>query len=396
MFDSGVLDVAIGLIVLFILVSTVCTAIREGIESVLKTRAAYLEYAIRELLNDRKGEKLAKSFFQHPVIFGLFQSDYRPRSNEPTMFARGGSLPSYIPARSFAVALLDIVVRGEDVQASPSAGRLTFERLRARVEQLSDPFLQRALTAAIDAAGDDLDRLRKNIENWFDASMDRVSGWYKRSTQAIIFGVALAVVFALNLNAITIADALYRDRASRTAVTAIASPLEPGTLDHRAAIATLDRMHLPIGWNAEAVQTWRSKLEPLTLGAFFLHIVEPLLGLLLTAFAATLGAPFWFDVLNKVMVIRATVKPHEKSPEEASEDRQLPARAPASGARASSDAPPGFQDGLANTPVLSNRPANANDPHGADDADDSEDGCVDDGEPTSDEALPLATGGVMP
>jgi len=38
--------------------------------------------------------------------------------------------------------------------------------------------------------------------------------------------------------------------------------------------------------------------------------------------AATLGAPFWFDVLNKITVIRSTVKPHEKSPEEASEDRQ--------------------------------------------------------------------------
>jgi len=46
----------------------------------------------------------------------------------------------------------------------------------------------------------------------------------------------------------------------------------------------------------------------------------------MTAFAATLGAPFWFDVLNKVMVIRSTVKPHEKSPEEASEDRQLSTR----------------------------------------------------------------------
>ena len=34
-----------------------------------------------------------------------------------------------------------------------------------------------------------------------------------------------------------------------------------------------------------------------------------------------LGAPFWFDVLNKFMVIRATVKPREKSPDEASEDR---------------------------------------------------------------------------
>jgi hypothetical protein len=36
-----------------------------------------------------------------------------------------------------------------------------------------------------------------------------------------------------------------------------------------------------------------------------------------------MGAPFWFDLLNKIMVVRSTVKPKEKSPEEASEDRQI-------------------------------------------------------------------------
>ena len=45
-------------------------------------------------------------------------------------------------------------------------------------------------------------------------------------------------------------------------------------------------------------------------------------GWLVTAFAVMLGAPFWFDVLNKFMIIRSTVKPHEKSAEAGSEDRQ--------------------------------------------------------------------------
>jgi hypothetical protein len=45
------------------------------------------------------------------------------------------------------------------------------------------------------------------------------------------------------------------------------------------------------------------------------------LGLLITAFAISLGAPFWFDLLNKFMIVRATVKPKEKSPDEASVDR---------------------------------------------------------------------------
>jgi hypothetical protein len=44
------------------------------------------------------------------------------------------------------------------------------------------------------------------------------------------------------------------------------------------------------------------------------------LGWLLTALAVSLGAPFWFDMLNKIIVVRSTVKPHEKSREEGSKD----------------------------------------------------------------------------
>jgi hypothetical protein len=61
-------------------------------------------------------------------------------------------------------------------------------------------------------------------------------------------------------------------------------------------------------------------------------ILNSLFGWLLTAVAVTFGAPFWFDTLNKIMVIRSTVKPREKSPEEYSEDRQRPG-APAGGPR---------------------------------------------------------------
>jgi hypothetical protein len=45
------------------------------------------------------------------------------------------------------------------------------------------------------------------------------------------------------------------------------------------------------------------------------------MGLAITVFAISLGAPFWFDMLNKIMVIRSTVKPKEKSPDEPAVDR---------------------------------------------------------------------------
>src|SRR5262245_22127151 len=102
MFGSKILDVAIGIIFLYILISILCSAIRESIEAWLKTRASHLEHGIRELLSDRGAEGLVISFFNHPLIYGLFSGEYKPggAARSPGMFASGGNLPSYIPAKN--------------------------------------------------------------------------------------------------------------------------------------------------------------------------------------------------------------------------------------------------------------------------------------------------------
>ena len=100
----------------------------------------------------------------------------------------------------------------------------------------------------------------------------------------------------------------------------------------------LDTLNLPIGWGSgwglpnrmdesQAAVSKLAKFLGTTTNVLITtnDVLITILGWLLTALAATMGAPFWFDVLNKIMVIRSTVKPHEKSPEEASEDRQLTA-----------------------------------------------------------------------
>src|SRR3569833_4486389 len=113
MFGSDILEVATGIVFVFVLLSTICTSVREGLEGWFKTRASYLEFGIRELLQDRMGDGIAKHVFEHPLIFGLYSGDYSPGSTKrPGVMTSGGTLPTYIPARSFARALLDIAARG--------------------------------------------------------------------------------------------------------------------------------------------------------------------------------------------------------------------------------------------------------------------------------------------
>jgi hypothetical protein len=172
--------------------------------------------------------------------------------------------------------------------------------------------VRRVLLTALDSAQGDLDAVRLTLQAWYDSSMDRVSGWYKRSTQWIIFGIGLTVAIVMNVDTIDITKFLYTNKAARSALVADAQVAAADTGyrhgDYQRARAQLtDESALPIG--LEHVHTPQDVLH---------HI----LGWLVTALAASMGAPFWFDLLNKMMVIRSTVKPHEKSPEESSEDRQ--------------------------------------------------------------------------
>src|SRR6478736_6707904 len=177
------LDLAIGMIVVFLLVSTLCSALREAIEALLKTRAAYLEKAIRQMLDDKDGDKLTKSLFEHPLLSGLMTESYLPKPAKKALWflANGRGLPSYVPASSFAKALLDMAAHGDD-GTQGSGGAMTVESLRARLNDPNCPMsprVRRALLHALDTASGDLAQARKNVEDWFNDSMNRVSGWYK-------------------------------------------------------------------------------------------------------------------------------------------------------------------------------------------------------------------------
>ena len=162
MLGSNILEVAIGLIFIYILVSVTCSAIREGVEAWLKTRAAYLEYGIRELLHDKPGTGLAEGFYNHPLIFSLFANAYSPGgSKRPGFLTRGADLPSYIPAKNFALALMDIAARGPNtnaVSSAPNAPIVSLDTIRSNVGNLKNQAVQRMLLMAIDSAQGDLNK----------------------------------------------------------------------------------------------------------------------------------------------------------------------------------------------------------------------------------------------
>jgi hypothetical protein len=391
MFGSHILDVVIGIIFLFLLVSIICSSIREGLESIIRSRGAYLEFGIRELLHDKEGRNIGQHFFNHPLIASLFAGDYTKGKNvKPGFNTSGKNLPSYIPAKNFALALMDIAARGSSTNLASSDGQapaITPESIRMNIVNIENPYVQRVLLTAVDAAQGDMDKLQAYLEDWYNSTMDRVSGWYKRSTQWIIFWIALGVAVIGNINTIAVANYLATNEAARLEAVGLAKKAigDSTTLNQtgKQASAQLADIAWPVGWGKEgaSIRIWKNNTFN-----FWNNLAFPLLGWFLTALAATMGAPFWFDLLNKIMVIRSTVKPHEKSGEEASEDRQFPSQIkqpiqpiqPAVAVRAPVAQP--AQEKLLPTPM---------------DSDSEEDGCHGTiTQFTNDEDLPQARGGV--
>ena len=308
MFGS-VLEVAIGVVFVFLLASIICSAVREGIEAFLKTRAAFLERGIRELLHDRDATGLARQVYTHPLVAGMYRDQYDPKEHSKHRWplARGRDLPAYISSRNFALALLDIAARGPIDDAnrarSAQAPALSVAAVKSNLASFPAP-LQRVLLTSIDVAEGDLNAARTMLEHWYDDAMDRVSSWYKRSTQMILFIIGLVFAVVVNVDTITITRYLSHDSAAREAIVARAQAAVTDTAylsrSYAQAKADLEDLKLPIGWEAAIVanRPWYSRI----------------LGWFITALAVTMGAPFWFDLLSKVTAVRSAVKPTPKPP----------------------------------------------------------------------------------
>jgi hypothetical protein len=335
MFGLEMLDVAIGLTFVYLLLSLVSSAVREALEAWSKSRAAFLERGMLALLESSGAKndtahQLVESLYNHPRIYGMFEGTY-VRADAARSAADARRLPSYIAASTFSDALIDTVARR--CRNVPSRTNV-IDRLRLGAEALDNESIRSVILSAINSSRGDSAAVRSAIEAWYNAGMDRVAGWYRRRTHWIVIGIATVITIGLNVNTITILRALEQNSALRESIVQQANTTGTNaSLTGEQAKQELSKVSLPIGWTNVA---WPQKDE-WTTGENLVAGVMALAGWALSIFAISLGAPFWFDVLNKFIVVRATVKPTEKSPNEPSKDgssQSAPDKTTAAGASA--------------------------------------------------------------
>lgn len=315
LFNSTVWDIIIGLAFVYLLLAILCTAANELLESILKSRAKYLKEGISRLLDGQSSpatsppatsppnsasatasNALLAQFYQHPLITGMM---------------RGNKHPAYLSAETFASTLLDLI--------SPS-GRVatSFADLETDVNALPEGDVKKTLLALLRRSSGDLDQAHRAIQKWFDDAMDRVSGWYKRRTQLFTIIISAVLIIIANADSIQIAKRLWTDPVLRSMVVAEAqnrskkpppvveysdkdNPTEP-TVTEGNSLSQQEQQLLTqlIGWGDVSKDTK---------GDWLVRA----LGWLLTILAVSLGAPFWFDLLNKFVNIRAAGKSPDES-----------------------------------------------------------------------------------
>jgi len=276
MLGSTVLEVAIGLTFCFGTVALIVTTLQEALASLFRLRANTLLAGVKSMLNDPQFDGLARAVYAHPLV--------NPHTDGSAMDERSlATRPSYIEPAHFAIALVDSLWK--------TPGDLL--QLRSAIEAIPDPQLRTAMLGMVSRARD-LQHFQDMLASWFDNAMARMSGAYKRSQLLISLLLSLLLAILFNIDSIHLFRTLWQQPALAAHIKEVPTALDQATIDALLA--------LPIGWTS---------FPPMLNADFALQVV----GWLLTATTTLFGAPFWFDLMQRVVRMRATgAKPEEVRP----------------------------------------------------------------------------------
>jgi len=341
-----ILDLVIGIIFIYFVLSIISSSAIEIILTGLKARAALLEEWLFTIFDkpvtqpDGTKISLGQAIMDHCSV---------------TALSGAGRSTSYIDAKNFASALLEKITYDPANPKSIAKNIDEFIEALDKTTVLSTEFQRVLLTYANEAKDSyralsektvsEIELFRRKVENWYDSSMDRLTDVLKkRYSRPATFFVAVVITSLLNADSISIAKYLYSNPEARTkiAMQAVGSAsdsalikkvqqLKIGAADTSATgkmsleeikdeitqkITDIEKAKqgledvIPLTWKASELKDANGRFSGLLL-------FSKITGLLVTVLAIMMGAPFWFDVLNKVSNLRSSgAKPALSSSEE--------------------------------------------------------------------------------
>lgn len=316
MFGLESLDIMIGLITIYLIFGMACTAIVEAVMSWTDVRSKNLYAAFKELFDGNEGTNFTQLFYSHPLVQSLSKGK--------------DGRPSYIPPAVVSQVVTEMLTNGSDINMTEIKAALNRLEEGSRIKGILNSLIKQT-----ELAGDDVAVFRQQVETQFDNVANRASGWVKRHSYYITLIASTALVCSLNLDTINMINALAANPEARVKLVEIAQKQQiDATAEIKASIESGDDNALNIAkvkteqaneHLANATNQLEStgiqlgwKVFPLGFENFPFsgdlpedhvtaeRIIRKLFGLIVSIFAISLGAPFWFDMLQKVMKVRTS------------------------------------------------------------------------------------------
>jgi hypothetical protein len=258
-------------------------------------RGRFLRRMLDEIFSDPINRDFTSLLYKHPLIAALFE--------------KGKKLPVYIPTHFFSRALVETmadysekqkIVFEQDketldinpvIQDSPQG---LFDKYKEAVKDLKHSQLKILLHSFLMNATNK-GELLKESENWFEAYMTQGSYWYKAKMQTRLFIVSIFLVIFTQFDVIITTQQIFnndilRERISNVAILFSQENKSVSSVDAQSAKEIMDELKkdikLPIGWDSQPFQ------------------LRNIFGWLLSAVLISFGAPFWFDLLGKIVNVR--------------------------------------------------------------------------------------------
>ncbi len=212
-----ILDLIIGLIFIFFILSIAASSAVESISRWRNMRARNLQKWVLDSFDHEVGSKTFGQLIQeHSLIQKMTLKDRKP---------------SYIPPEVFSQVLLDIVHSQDEQQIKT----YTPERLKAAIEKtaLLPEDLKRTFLQKMEDTENNVEELKTYISGWFDQSMQRVGGRYKKFAQRIIWIISIALAVGLNVDTFQLAEFLYENPEVRKNLVAASQQAVADTTYHQ-------------------------------------------------------------------------------------------------------------------------------------------------------------------
>jgi cell fate (sporulation/competence/biofilm development) regulator YlbF (YheA/YmcA/DUF963 family) len=372
-----VFDIALGLVFIYLTLSLIASEIQELISTLLQWRAKHLKQSIELLMAGgsqtgseeiEKAVELVKELYGDPIINTLNQQakdgiekgfrDVTKTINSKVSKEKE-SAPSYIPSETFAITLLETLkipqlinhVKNPSTQTNLHMIISTYKELKTGINDKNSDSYQRIQAIygdieqnqnfqnlvkslpdyvpdklinslsviadrtriKIDDLKQEVNQFQKEVETWFDRSMDRASGVYKRNAKGVAILIGISIAILTNTDTFHLLNRLSRDSAIRSAITQSASQRVDFLNDSNARMEIqklLGDASVPIGWqninqqlDLEPLNTSQGNTANAVLRKIW-KVIAMLCGWVVSGLAIAMGAPFWFDILNKVVNVR--------------------------------------------------------------------------------------------